>query len=182
MTELLESGRVEEALYSFAPSAGDAVFLKAGTVHNLEDVVVLGIEQNSDITFRLYDWDRVDETTGRRRELQVAEAMGCIDFSQGSIKALEPVIETASPVMREKLFDCTHFRLWRIQAQNPFQVGEEKLPRAVVCLEGKGWLDCKGSLLPVARGDVFLLPASVGVCSFRPEGEVVFFEAGLSGL
>jgi mannose-6-phosphate isomerase len=50
---------VADHLASFAPPLGDAVFIKAGTVHSLADVVVFEVQQNSDVTFRLYDWDRI---------------------------------------------------------------------------------------------------------------------------
>lgn len=179
MKEFLENGQVEQLLYSFTPSVGDAVFIKPGTVHTMEDVVVFGIEQNSHVTFRLYDWDRIDHQTGKTRELQVKEAMGSIDFSQGSVKPVEPVIEEASPVMREKLFDCKYFRLWRIKGEKPFQVGELKSLRVLACIVGKGCIDYEGSLYPVEKGDVFLLPAALGSCSFRPEGTVVVFAAGV---
>ncbi len=51
---------VADHLASFTPKAGDAVFIRAGTVHTLGGVVVFEVQENSDVTFRLYDWDRVD--------------------------------------------------------------------------------------------------------------------------
>jgi len=76
----------------FTPKPGDAVFLPAGTVHALGgDVVVFEIQQNSDVTFRLYDWDHVDERTGKLRALQVDQAIACIDFAQGP---LGPVVRS----------------------------------------------------------------------------------------
>ena len=67
------------------PEPGDGVFIPAGTVHALGgDVVVFEIQENSDVTFRLYDWDHVDAKTGRPRALQVEQALACIDFAGGS--------------------------------------------------------------------------------------------------
>ena len=79
----LASRAVADLLASFTPRVGDAVFLRAGTVHSLSGLVVFEVQENSDVTFRLYDWDRVDPKTGKPRPLQVEQAMACIDFEQG---------------------------------------------------------------------------------------------------
>src|ERR1022692_962424 len=63
-----------------------AASMRAGTVHSLGgDVVVFEVQQNSDVTFRLYDWDHVDPKTGKPRALQVDKAMACVDFSEGPV-------------------------------------------------------------------------------------------------
>ena len=69
----------------FTPKPGDGVFIPAGTVHSLGgDVVVFEVQQNSDVTFRLYDWDHVDAKTGQPRALQVDQALACIDFADSA--------------------------------------------------------------------------------------------------
>ena len=60
----LKNRAVADLLAGFTPMVGDAVFIRAGTVHSLSDVVVFEVQENSDVTFRLYDWDRVDPKTG----------------------------------------------------------------------------------------------------------------------
>jgi len=63
--QALTNGSVVDHLPCFTPKAGDGIFLSAGTVHTLGDgIVVFEIQQNSDVTFRLYDWDHVDPETG----------------------------------------------------------------------------------------------------------------------
>jgi mannose-6-phosphate isomerase len=86
------------------------------------------VQENSDVTFRLYDWNHVDAKTGQPRPLQVDQAMACIDFAQGAIGPVAPVVEEA-PVLRERLFHCEHFGLWRFGAESPFGVGAERTPR-----------------------------------------------------
>jgi mannose-6-phosphate isomerase len=67
------------------PKPGDAVFIPAGTVHTLGGgVVVFEVQQNSDVTFRLYDWGHVDAKTGQPRPLQVDQAFACIDFANAT--------------------------------------------------------------------------------------------------
>ncbi|HEY1254221.1 MAG TPA: type I phosphomannose isomerase catalytic subunit [Terracidiphilus sp.] len=67
----LATGTIADHLVSITPKPGDSVFIPAGTVHSLGgDVVVFEIQQNSDVTFRLYDWGHVDAKTGQPRSRQ----------------------------------------------------------------------------------------------------------------
>ena len=176
----LTNGAVSDDLSWFTPKPGDAVFLQAGTVHSLGgDVVVFEIQQNSDVTFRLYDWNHVDPKTGKPRALQVEKAMACVDFSEGPVGRVTPVVETKAPVERERLFDCEHFRLWRLRGQSPFTVGAADLPRLLVCVEGAGQVEHGGATYAVRKGDVFVLSAAIGTCVFRPLGEVNVLEIAL---
>ncbi len=176
----LSDGTVPDELAWFTPRPGDAVFLKAGTVHSLGgDVVVFEIQQNSDVTYRLYDWKHVDAKTGQPRVLQVDKAVACIDFAEGPVGRVSPVVETKTPVERERLFDCEHFRLWRLRGQSPFTLGTADLPRVLVCIEGAGQVEHGGAAYAVGRGDVFVLPAAIGPCAFRPLGAVNVLEIAL---
>ena len=164
----------------FTPKPGDAVFLPAGTVHALGgDVVVFEIQQNSDVTFRLYDWDHVDARTGKLRALQVDQAIACIDFAQGALGPVVPVVEETTPTARERLFECEHFCLWRIHAKSPFTIGAEGAPRVLVCTDGAGQVEHGGGSYALARGDVMVLPAVVGTCLFRPDASVNLLEVAL---
>src|SRR6202167_3437798 len=169
----LMNGTVAELLAGFTPKPGDSVFLQAGTVHSLGgDVVAFEIQQNSDVTFRLYDWGHVDAKTGKLRALQVDKAMACIDFAEGPVGRVTPLVETTTPVERERLFNCEHFVLWRLRGRLPFTVGESDLPRVLVCVEGEGQVEHDGAAYAVERGDVFVLPAVIGTCVFRPRAAV----------
>ena len=176
----LTNGTVADHLACLTPKPGDAIFLRAGTVHSLGgDLVVFEIQQNSDVTFRLYDWDHIDPKTGKPRALQVDKAMACIDFAEGPVRLVTPVVETTTPVEREKLFHCEHFWLWRLRGQSPFTVGAVDLPRVLVCVEGKGQVEHGSATYAVGRGDVFLLPAVIGKCVFRPRGAVNLLEISI---
>jgi mannose-6-phosphate isomerase len=176
----LADGTVVEQLEGFTPKVGDSVFIKAGTVHSLGgDVVVFEIQQNSDVTFRLYDWGHVDAKTSKLRELQVDQAMDCIDFTEGPVGRITPVLESATPVKRERLFDCEYFQLWRIGGELPFSVGAVELPRVLVCIDGGGEIEQGYATYAIGKGDVLFLPAVMGPCTLWPRGAVNLLEIAL---
>ena len=179
LQQAVKNGTVPDRLAGFLPKPGDGIFLPAGTVHSFGDAVVFEVEENSDVTFRLYDWDRVDPKTGTPRPLQIDQAMACVDLTQGAVLPVTPIIEETQPVVREKLFFCKQFGLWRKSGSVPFTVGREGTPRVLVCLAGDGKLEYGGVDYSFNKGDVLLLPAVVGACLFRPHGTVTLLEISL---
>jgi len=179
LRQSIANGTVADHLASFTPKPGDGIFIPAGTVHSLGDVVVFEVQENSDVTFRLYDWDHVDAKTGQPRLLQIEQAMACIDFAQGAIGPVVPVVEKAKPILRERLFDCEHFELWRLRGKSLLTVGATGTPRVLVCITGDGQLEYEGDNYSVNKGDVLLLPAVVGACAFRPHSVVSLLEISL---
>jgi mannose-6-phosphate isomerase len=179
LRQSLTQGALMDHLASFTPKPGDGIYIPAGTVHSLSDLVVFEVQENSDVTFRLFDWNHVDAKSGRPRPLQVEQAMACVDFTQGAIDPVAPVVEELTPVLRERLFDCAHFRLWRLRADSAFTVGVTGTPRVLVCIDGHGRLEHAGTEYPLGKGDVLLLPASVGACACRPHGSIGLLEISL---
>jgi mannose-6-phosphate isomerase len=180
LRQALANGDVADRLACLTPKPGGAVFIPAGTVHTLGGgVVVFEVQQNSDVTFRLYDWNHVDAKTGKPRDLQIDQALACIDYGQCAGGLVAPVVESTAPVLRESLFHCGHFWLWRLRGDSPFTVGAEHAPRVLVCIEGAGQVEHAGAAYTAGKGDVFLLPAVTGACTFRPRGAVTMLEIAI---
>src|SRR5690606_36012819 len=97
---------VEPMLWSFAPSVGDVVHIPPGTIHALgPEVLVFEVQQNSDLTYRLYDW-------GRPREVHVQKALAVARTANGAHGAVEgrPVVApTGLPDGGELLIATPHF-------------------------------------------------------------------------
>ncbi len=173
----LTNGTVADRLACFHPKPGDAVFNPAGMVHSLGGgVVVFEVQQNSDTTFRLFDWNHVDPKTGQPRALQVDQALACINFGQCAGGLVAPVVEETTPVNRERLFHCDYFWLSRVRGESPFTVGASGAPRVLVCIDGKGQLHHGGAAYEIGKGDVLLLPAVLGACTLQPQGSVNVLE------
>lgn len=114
----LTADSVVQCLHSFEPHGDDCVFIPAGTVHAAGGgIVVFEIQQTCDITYRLYDWNRIEPTTGQPRELHVDRALQCIEFGSGPVLPIEP--HSSSVV--ELLARCPYFELQRITAGEPMR-------------------------------------------------------------
>lgn len=111
-------------------------------------MVVFEIQQNSDTTFRLYDWDHVDADSGKPRPLQIDQALAAIDFEKSDAGLVLAVEETVSPAERKRLFDCQYFCLWTLSGRAEFTVGAEEMPRVLVCTPGAGQIEHAGHGLP----------------------------------
>ena len=171
---------IADILPNFIPKVGDAVFIRARTVHSLSGLVVFEVRENSDVTFRLYDWDRIDSKTGKARPLQVEKALACIDYTY---TLSWPV--GAWVVEQGRRCRCSAGSTLRVcpfpgvaapRGEVPFAVGAAGEPRVLVCIEGTGQTDYEGSLYPLGKGTVVLLPAAVGACVCRPSGALTLLE------
>ncbi len=106
-----------ECLHSFRPQPGDCLFLPAGTVHAVGGGVLMAeVQQTSDATFRLFDWNRRD-AQGRSRTLHIDQALACIDWRAGPVHPVraEGYPDGAAPV-RQRLVTCRYFTLDYIRA------------------------------------------------------------------
>jgi mannose-6-phosphate isomerase len=111
-----DAGTVVECLHSFTPRAGDCVFLPAGTVHAVGGggVLFAEVQQSSDATFRLFDWNRLGPD-GKPRALHREAALRSIDWSAGPVTPAtpEPHRNRVDGVAGETLVRCAHFRIDR---------------------------------------------------------------------
>jgi mannose-6-phosphate isomerase len=174
----MAAGAAPEALHAFTPKAGDCVFLEAGTVHAIgADTLLFEVQQTSDITYRLYDWGRVDAKTGRPRDLHVEAGLACTDFARGPVHPVTPEAEGG----RERLVGCRYFSLHRTTTDRRFTVGRAGECRVVVVLDadGRSEIEWDEDVNAITTGDVLLLPAAVGECSILPAGRVTVLECGL---
>ncbi len=180
LLESIKDKSVSDRLHSFVPKKDDAVFIHSGTVHTLSGTVVFEVQENSDVTFRLYDWDRTDAKTGKPRELQVDKAIKSIDFEQVEIGPVTPLKDSAIK-NAEKLFDDEHFILWRIKNNTVFTVGLKDEPTILVCIDGSGSMSYNDAEYAIAKGEVMLLPAIIGQLELKPENEITILQIAMPG-
>src|SRR5205085_2098756 len=171
----LGRGKVAECLHAFTPQPGDCLFLPAGTVHAVGGGVLLAeVQQSSDATFRLYDWDRCD-AQGRSRTLHIEEALACIDWRAGPVEPVrvasypQTVDEVRPEPATQALVRCRYFHLDYIRRSEMCVLPGGRM-RVLLVLHGQGGLLSPASTEPLAPGDTLLLPAALGDVGLYPLG------------
>ena len=155
--EKLRNGTVIDYIHKIAVRAGDAIFLPAGRVHAIgAGNLLIEIQQNSDTTYRVFDWNRTDPTTGTKRDLHIQQAIQCIDFEDVQPKLIHSEGEL---LISHSLFEI---RKWNLdEARETAPLGQFAI---VYCLTGN--LSCAKAKL--APGDFFLIPAHLGDRQLKP--------------
>jgi mannose-6-phosphate isomerase len=166
------SGTTEDVLHSFAPRPqGDCVFLPAGTVHALGGgITVFEVQQTSDTTYRLFDWNRVDANTGRPRELHVKQALACADFARGPVAPVEP--ETVSgPGETSKFVESAYFMVRHSVFDSPVDLGAELGCQILLSLRGSGTLNYRGGAISVSPYLPVFIPVETPY-TVEPDGPI----------
>ena len=168
---------VELCCERLEPRVGDCFFLPAGVVHALgPGLLVAEIQQASDTTFRIYDYDRIGPD-GRPRTLHVAEALAAIDFDYGPVEAQRPRPTERAGV--ERLVACDQFVLDRWTLSAPARSLADDRFHILAVIDGS--LEVAGDPLgsPLTKGGVVLLPAELGAVELRPLPRAVVLDAYL---
>ena len=155
----LRTGTCDRAIHSFTVHPGDCIFIPAGTVHAIgAGLMVAEIQQSSDVTFRLHDWNRVG-LDGKARPLHVAQGLEATTH----LGPVAPVVPepTDDPAVR-RLVTCDYFVFDEVAPARGWQVGGDDGCHFLAVLSGSVALDAHWSLPPLRAGDCVLLPASIG--------------------
>lgn len=167
--EHLEKRSLPTILNYEAVNAGDIFFMPAGRIHALGPGILLAeIQQTSDATYRVYDWDRTD-ASGKSRELHTNEAMEAIDFN------LYPDYRSTyarNPGVTNRLVSCPYFTTNLLEVAQPLRKIYEELDSFVIllCLEGALMMKSPGGEKTILRkGEVALIPAAMDALELYPE-------------
>jgi mannose-6-phosphate isomerase len=158
LEDALANGECDKCLHEFEPRAGDCVLIEAGTVHALgAGLLVAEIQQSSDTTYRLFDWNRVDRD-GKPRELHIEQALGVIDFARGPVDPVRPSA-TSSPNI-ERLVNCDKFILDRRRVRDAQTISSDDQFHILAVVDGEVELHSSAGAESLRRGDTVLIPAS----------------------
>lgn len=177
LTSAIDAGKCEECLHRIQPRPGDCVFLPAGTVHALGGgLLVAEIQQSSDTTYRLFDWNRLGPD-GQPRPLHIREALPVIDYQRGPVEPQTPRATEQRDVMR--LVECDRFILDRWSLDQPAKIGGDGRFHVLAILSGSVYVEGDASTGPLNTGDSILLPANLSSTTVCPAPRAVFMEAYL---
>lgn len=159
------------------PRVGDCYFLPAGVVHAIGPGLLLAeIQQASDTTYRLYDYDRVGPD-GRPRDLHVAEALEAIDYQYGPVAPQQPQ-PTDTPGV-ERLVECQYFVLDRRTAPGAHPAGGDERSHILTVLAGQVEIAGDPSGEALTRGGTIMLPAELGAVQVHASSDAVLLDAYL---
>jgi mannose-6-phosphate isomerase len=174
-------GTTELCLHRFEPAVGDCIFIPAGTVHALgAGLVVAEIQQASDTTYRLFDWNRTGPD-GKPRALHVDAALAVVDDTIGPVSPIvpRPSDEPSDDNRVERLVACEKFTLDRRTLAAPHAFNTNARPHIVAVLSGSILIDGDPSQEPLKLGDTALVPACCDGVALVPREKSIVLTAGL---
>lgn len=164
LIERVNQGSICDVLNKVPVERGDVFYILPGTIHAIgSGIVIAEIQQNSDTTFRIYDYLRQD-ACGEMRPLHLQRAKTVIDYT--------PVIPTECKMNSSAMFDgfsmtkmfsCRHFRAYRFDVSDSAHLmSDGKSFQHLLFVEGSGVLRAQKEEIPFRKGDSFFIPAALG--------------------
>ncbi|MEO8515223.1 MAG: type I phosphomannose isomerase catalytic subunit [Flavobacterium sp.] len=154
----LENKTLPTILKEISVKQGDVFFLKTGTIHAIgAGIVIAEIQQTSDITYRVYDWDRVD-ANGKSRELHVELALEAINYNEVQSQKHYETIQNKSNLIVECPYFITNFI--PLDGNVAFHKDSESFT-VLMCTDGQFELTSEGSKSMFKKGETVLIPAAI---------------------
>lgn len=173
--EHLRSKKLAELINATLVSRGDAFFIPAGMVHSIgAGVLLTEIQQTSDVTYRIYDWDRTD-AAGKPREMHTSLALDAINFDLDSTNLIKKMPELNHPVV---LAESPYFHTSLLQIDRPV-IKDFSLTDSFViyiCTESLAVIECSGHSEEIRAGETVLIPASADSVALIPQGTATLLE------
>ncbi len=171
LQDKLDTHSLKDVLQYVPVQQGDVAYLPAGLVHSLgKGVVMAEIQETSDITYRIYDYDRVD-AEGNSRELHIQEALDVMDYR----KHKNPLIDynsdiNASVNLTQDIFTVNLLYFDKV-------VGRDYMPLdsfvVYMCVEGECMVQAEDTNTPLQKGETLLIPASISEVTLQPQSSEV---------
>ena len=183
LEEAIHQNRAEELLNWINVYAGDMIYVAGGTVHTLgPGSVIVETQQQSDTTYRLYDY-------GRPRELHLKDGMAAVkeQVRSGKVVRAAPLQMNGSKNRRELLIAAPYFVVDMFEAREPLQLttrddsGKNSV-QILVVVEGCGVIEAVGmDSVTLAKGDAAVIPANIGEFAVRPQWTLEFLRSYVPG-
>jgi len=171
----LNEGKIKGILNFEKVENGDVFFIPAGRVHSLGPGILLAeIQETSDTTYRIYDWDRID-ASGMKRELHIAEALDAIDFEVANDYKTHYTPEKNKTI---SLVQCPQFTTNLLEYDQPLSKDFEELDSFVIYMgvEGSSMLKWEYGEEKIALGDAVVIPNVINNIELHPEGKAKLLE------
>jgi mannose-6-phosphate isomerase len=169
LRKAIETGTLDKHLQKVQVHKGDVFYVPAGTVHGIgAGTLIAEIQESSNVTYRVYDYDRVDKN-GKKRELHFDKAVRVMDMDVAPEAKQKPRMVRYYPGgSRELLCRCKYFEAERIQITKGFSFSvTDHSFQVLMCLDGYGQvetMDAEQKPMRFCKGETLFLPAGIGRC------------------
>ncbi|MBM7572550.1 mannose-6-phosphate isomerase, class I [Aquibacillus albus] len=172
LKQMVDSGQWDDLLRRIPAKTGDFIYVPSGTIHAIgKGIVILETQQSSDITYRVYDYDRTD-AQGNTRELHLDSAVEVttVPFEQIAINQEEQTIGglVSKKLVKEKYFTVYH---WQLNGEANQTLYNDFLQVSVV--EGEAELTIGNNSFSIKKGDHFILPATISDYQLNGKAELI---------
>ncbi len=173
--QALEHGDPAALLHRMPVKSGDSVFIPSGRIHAImPGLLILEIQQSSDTTYRLYDWNRLG-LDGKPRPLHIEQAMAVANWTDYAPAPITEQAELLGVNRKSMLVACRYFAVekWQLAGDCPFTTDGGSF-HIINCVAGAGtlaWADGRESFV---YGDCVLVPAALREFSLQPHGKADF--------
>ncbi len=160
----ISDGKISDLLHLCPVKAGECYFIPSGMIHAIgAGILIAEIQQNSDLTYRVYDYNRIGKD-GKPRELHVSKALDTIrHFTPDEIDAVRFARGKQADMPGELLANSPYFRVSRLCVHQEMNLCAESASfTSLLCIEGDGTIFYEGESYPIAKGDSYFIPAGMG--------------------
>lgn len=172
--QAVREGRTGEVLKSISVKKGESYFIPAGLVHAIgKGVLIAEIQQNSDLTYRVYDYDRVGKD-GQKRPLHVDKALDVTRVWSADGIEKEAFAGGKTSCGGELLANGKYFSVCKhtVDGEIRLNVSEESFCH-LLCIDGAAVIRVLGEKYEIKRGDSYFLPAGLGECSILGNAQII---------
>lgn len=170
-----DEDQLETVLNERIVKKGDVIDIPAGLIHAIGAGILLAeVQQNSDTTYRVYDWNRVG-LDGQKRELHVEKSLEVIDFEgRHSTNTIEGLKEEGMGYILTKYIKNKYFALDKLDVITTYKNTKTSNQfELYMCLEGNAIVSCSENKVQISKGDSFMIPASVNTYAITGTGEFI---------
>jgi mannose-6-phosphate isomerase len=181
LAQALQSGNAERCLHYLPVRAGDAIFIPAGTIHALmAGLVVAEIQQNSDTTYRVFDWNRLGPD-GYPRPLHIEKALTVTDYGQIEPGTYTPeLVEKGAGISREVISRCDYFTVEKVRLEAGARFDGDCLGETFEiwgCMAGACDVTWAGAAVALPAIRFTLLPAALGKFAIESRADATLLRA-----
>ena len=182
LADMIHKGKWDKLLRKVPVKAGDFFYVPSGTIHALtKGILVIETQQSSDVTYRLYDYDRVDQKTGKKRELHTQKS---IDVTQ--VPHVDPKLEITTSKKQGAIIKTLvqpplspHFYLWQIDLNGQWNTGLNGHPFLLVTIiNGSGTIECENKSFNLSIGTNMIIPNNIKEFKFLGNMKMVISTPG----